>query len=116
MQNDVLTNKIAPWLEKGRWYHGIFDYAAGNLDRDKTDSYIIDNFTHGPSGTTRYLVPKRKEIRILNAIFDAYGESSTNTAINLSFRYQTDGVKGVSIGPYGLTTGIIEFWLFIVEK
>lgn len=25
MQNDVLKNKIAPWQEKGRWYHAFIE-------------------------------------------------------------------------------------------
>ena len=43
MQNDVLKNKIAPWQEKGRWYHAHITEAG--LDTDNTDKFFIDNFS-----------------------------------------------------------------------
>ena len=43
MENDVLRNKIAPWQEKGRWYHAHL--TENGLDTLHSDKFINDNFT-----------------------------------------------------------------------
>lgn len=39
MQNDVLKNEIAPWQEKGRWFHitAVSDGSTWTIDADRTD-------------------------------------------------------------------------------
>ena len=116
MENDVLKNKIAPWQEKGRWYHGLWSYTTNAIVSDKTDKYIIDNFTSGSAAGFRYLIPLKKEIRIIDIKFDAYGDIASDNSYNINFRYKTGSIKGVSIGPSTMIDGFSEFWLFIVEK
>ena len=41
MQNDVLKNEIAPWQEKGRWYHAHLTETG--FDSSYTDKFILDN-------------------------------------------------------------------------
>ena len=42
MQNDMLKNTIAPWQEKGRWYHLrlISDGSTWTIDKDHTDDFL----------------------------------------------------------------------------
>ena len=44
MENDVLKNRIAPWQEKGRWYHAQLqlkaDKSGFELIPEQSDSYF----------------------------------------------------------------------------
>lgn len=49
MQNDILKNTIAPWQEKGRWYHAYFvsDGSAWSIDKTKSDPFFVNTTITG---------------------------------------------------------------------
>lgn len=115
MQNDVLKNEIAPWQEKGRWYHGVVDPTTPAFITDRTDKYVIDHFTLLTSGQNIYLNPDSNEIIGLDSIIKIsadFARSSTNV---LNKYYATSTQKQLVLcSPTG-TAGTCEFWAFIVE-
>ena len=119
MQNDTLKNRIVPWQEKGRWYHGVYDYAANALINEKTDQFIIDNsggFT--AAGTTMTMRLQNKNYRVLDSKFILSDDIVPSSAGILTY----PGAFSVTVQSYcypvigvNATAGQTEFWLFITE-
>ena len=79
MQNDVLKNEIAPWQEKGRWYH-VHQTESG-FDSANTDQFILDHCTTSASGT--YWIFNDPKIKIVDFHFVIHDfEISTNSSYN----------------------------------
>ena len=120
MENDVLKNRIVPWQEKGRWYHGIYDNSAASLINDKTDQYIIDNFTLNTSTSYIFLGPEsgQENIKILDIVFELHNVTAGNNQIlNLGANkyVSTTGFMKPSISHTSFTAGTVEFWMFVTE-
>ena len=49
MQNDMLKNNIAPWQERGRWYHAHLSSngTAYTLDKAKSDTFFSNSYISG---------------------------------------------------------------------
>ena len=65
MENDVLKNKIAPWQEKGRWYHAVVEVENSEwiLLKDESDAFFstselsgAENGTFTVSTDTRFAI------------------------------------------------------------
>ena len=117
MQNDVLKNNIAPWQEKGRWYHGVVDAGTKNFITEKTDSFINNDFTayeYAP-GNAIYINPADKKHIILDVKYKISSDFVKSTGAIINETYVTAGGKmWRAIAPTG--TGTCEFWVFIVEN
>lgn len=117
MENDVLRNKIVPWQEKGRWYHGFVDITTTDFMSDVTDQFIIDNFSILTSGTTLYIRPTAGHYNLVPMDIRTKISGQTNTS---SFQrtftlYHIGGTTatGISVASTSQLTGIVEFWLYI---
>ena len=118
MENDVFKNKIAPWQEKGRWYHIKLD--SNGIIQSETDTFIKNNFFLDASGafwrigqtSSSYNIKPHRILNIIIRESDDYAISS-NTTINVSdYIYATGrNFKYLSAIP---ATGTIDVWLFIV--
>lgn len=114
MQNDVLKNEIAPWQEKGRWYHGIFDCATGVFIADKTDD-VLNNMTITTSGSLYYLEPQHgnhdiidiKIIPLSPLIVSAYGVAALGQR-----RLGPNGNLAYAFFRTGASSGEIEVFAF----
>ena len=117
MENDVLKNKIAPWQEKGRWYHGVFTTDGDKLVTEKTDSFLLNNCGIGINAGYAYLRPNDTKTQILdceritNGTFTSAGTFSRDSV----YRY-TDGRLAIFISMASSNgfTGTCEFWVFVV--
>ena len=112
MQNDVLKNEIAPWQEKGRWYHGVYDYATSSFIADQTDDLINQNGSVSNVGTAIVLSVTDHIIHDVKASTKDVTIGSAQTLTYMGRRYYTSGKFSVIIGPTS-TTGTNEFWAFI---
>lgn len=117
MENDVLRNKIAPWQEKGRWYHGVVNVPNRTLVADKTDQFLIDHTT-SIIQTQSNLVLDLDDINLkcIDSKFimlDDYRRSDSTYIYNIGYG-RTTGETSVSIG-YAGSAGHSEFWVFIVK-
>ena len=122
MQNDVLKNTIAPWQEKGRWYHGVYDVVTNSLISGKTDEFLLTNFIISNAGGSKILNvlnANTEDLKlqiidckyILRDMTNSYG---TGDATHEGYYFVTNK-RGVAIAPSGLTAGTSEFWVFIVK-
>lgn len=117
MQNDMLKNNIAPWQEKGRWYHAKIDCANQSFITEFTDQFIIDNFIFDQASTITYIAPKPalSEIRIID-IKRKYKDLAlpSNASIQMGNMYfRTNGVIQLVAYPTAATAGTCDIWLFI---
>lgn len=121
MQNDMLKNTIAPWQEKGRWYHGVFDTATFSFVTEKTDKFILDNLTTIYAAPNRYLLPgtdKEKYVILdLKIISPKLTNSLGSGTISTYYYYTSSGKLGYVLYPSNyVTAGLIEFWVFVTES
>ena len=115
MQNDVLKNEIAPWQDKGRWYH--FHMTEAGLDVNNSDKFIIDKFT----------ITAGSGIFVLNdadyVIVEWYSVPNVSligsaTSVNKTIRYYTDGTSSIvtTPAPNTYTDYDSDFYAFIVKR
>ena len=123
MQNDVLKNEIAPWQEKGRWYHGVWDIVNKAWIPDKTDAFLLDNNNVAYSETAgvayMYLLDKTKQFYDIKyiTIDDVVPGSATNLPIGTR-RMTPGGYTGIAFSLYSsgspaITDGLCELYFFI---
>lgn len=125
MQNDMLKNDIAPWQEKGRWYHGVFDCATHQLKSDKTDDLLLSsNFTIMNVGT-QYMIgangsfgdESTKYVILDCVIHTARYPNVMGSGSNLGTPYiYKSGVIFYPIAVTYMSSGEVEFWCFIVKS
>lgn len=119
MENDVLKNKIAPWQEKGRWYHGFLNVITGQPIANKTDSFLNDSskFVYFFSSRRAFIHSKDTSICLVDAKFKFSKDFTKAGAemLPLGVYVTTAGGTGLLIGCEGLT-GEIEFWVYIVTQ
>ena len=121
MQNDMLKNNIAPWQEKGRWYHGVADAVNHTFIADKTDDFILNNFTLVLLSSCYCLTANgnlgddvaSNSIIDVKLRFSGLGNSYGSGQSAISYFYK-NGTYAWPIIPSGITSGVIEFWAFIV--
>ena len=122
MENDVLKNKIAPWQEKGRWYHGLWNLSTSTFNSTETDAELLSaDYTFSTSANTVYIKPAvSSNKRILYAVLKQRGtiNIATNHTINIgSHRIYTTGEEGIGFAPYSEnSSGFFDVWLFIVKE
>lgn len=117
MENDVLRNKIAPWQEKGRWYHGLVDIATHSFDASFTDELLMNEFTILSVGSTWHLAPKTNVTKqILDVKIRCHEVTSSSTAsININTYYYADARRTYFIYPNVFTAGEIDIWAFLSD-
>ena len=127
MQNDMLKNNIAPWQDKGRWYHGVYSHENGALISAKTDDFLLDtnNFILFTSGNYVYITPvSGSDLVIKECVVYPIGKLtiSANLGGSLGGVFYMDttrpNVMGINIGFTNtyVTKGDYEFWLFVYER
>lgn len=119
MENDILKNKIAPWQEKGRWYHGVFDFSTGDFIKDKTDPEWYANKSVLNNGGYYYIGfdPSKPEYKIIDCHF-YYDGVTIGTANPLSggIHIATNGAVRHRIGFTTFLGGKAEVWVFAYKK
>lgn len=111
MQNDVLKNNIAPWQEKGRWYHAHITKTG--IDSDNTDQFLIDNLTV-PLNSSYYILKAGYIPADYVVVVNNYS-TSTNYGFPKNFSVQADGRMSIQILNLNNFTSI-DFDLFIFIK
>ena len=111
MQNDVLKNTIAPWQEKGRWYHAYINNSG--IVANKSDQWIIDNMTF--SGGTYTL--NNTEYNILDYVINPvkFTPSATRNYAK-QFNYLTTGETSISGLNPSTFNGEFHIYLFITPR
>lgn len=110
MENDVLKNKIAPWQEKGRWYH--MHVNENGMDINNSDEYIINNVSIEP--TSGNVTLNDTTHVITDYVAKTKGATSSNRIYNKTFYYTKDKKTIISIPAYKFfATADIDVWLFI---
>lgn len=122
MENDVLKNKIVPWQEKGRWYHGLWDYSTGKFDPTETDSILMDSniFELTSDGTTKLIYPlpfNNQRYSIVDVKYKPRDSvvvtANANSSIGM-IRTTTTGATGRGFARYtGITKGKADIWFFM---
>ena len=112
MQNDVLKNSIAPWQEKGRWYHIQIesDGATWKINKDKSDSIFANASVSSntfivlfSSGYT--FIPLDLKCVFTTASFGAFN------AYTITLRY-TSTRPSISVVGASEYRGIIDCYVF----
>ena len=113
MENDVLKNKIVPWQEKGRWYHGAWDISAQNWITDETDEPLT-HLSPTVSANIYYLYPTTDEFVFIDSKIIPRGKTEmSSSASAYMIRFSTTGKLGVPIAPSG-TSGIVDVYIFAI--
>ena len=122
MENDVLKNKIAPWQEKGRWYHGVWNLATNAFDSENTDDELLSNdYGLEFTGYTAYMHPKigtnKSILYVVLKPTSAMATPSTRIINIGNRRFYATGEIGLAIAPsISSSSGLFDVWLFIVKE
>ena len=114
MQNDVLKNNIAPWQEKGRWYHAHITETG--LDTDNTDKFFTDNFS--VSASSGYVNCNNASISIVDYEFIINSVTSDGTLRNMykQFGVRTNDTQRIVIHqPNQFTKIDMDLYVFIIN-
>ena len=120
MQNDMLKNNIAPWQEKGRWYHGVWDIENAVFLTNETDPELLSNdYAFSMITNTEFIRPTVDNKKILDAktlYRSPLSIGSNQTVFEGSHRVFTAGVCGIGfcVGGSG-HKGFADVWFFIVN-
>ena len=117
MENDVLKNKIAPWQEKGRWYHirlNVGGEAGINIDYSNSDPVFSDSELID----TEY----DRAITNIDQVIDmVYIVTSTSTPVNdQAFLIYINGYNfknrrfELGFQSNGVSNGYVDLYLYIV--
>lgn len=117
MENDVLKNKMAPWQEKGRWYHVTIKAtgSAFSVIADKSDPF---NFS---INATNYLVVPL-DVQILDWKVKLTGEVQASKLVRIPYdsfyvRYDTSATPvRIWLSDVDKFIGEYEIWFFAVEN
>lgn len=117
MQNDMLKNTIAPWQEKGRWYHGLWDFSTNSFS--ECDKFITDHCDIAIQSNVASIYVK-DHIGEIADVKEILREpltiaSSTNLAFD-NIRMTTLGYMGRIIASTVPTAGEMDVYVFIVFK
>ena len=123
MENDVLRNKIVPWQEKGRWYHGVIDAVSHTFITEKTDKFLLDSNkirqTLGSTSGVYILASTSINVKILDIKIKLSNDFvCANGIFPTSNLFVYSGMNGTGYGVYpsSATAGSCEVWVFIVEE
>ena len=112
MQNDVLKNNIAPWQEKGRWYHGVWDMSVPGWITEETDDIFL-LYTVSVSSYMQYIYPDTAKLIVIDSKIIPRGKLVIPNAVGtFVYRFATTGNNAVPIAPVG-TSGIVDVYVFI---
>lgn len=114
MENDVLRNKIAPWQEKGRWYHARFVYNNGwDYDYDNSDPYFANKTVSSNYAT----LTDDHDYVPLTAHQILYNDGATGAAFNYSTgQFRRTAQRTVLVLQTSSTFyGTIDLYVFIVK-
>lgn len=114
MQNDRLKNKIAPWQEKGRWYHATIQKSGATfvLVNQTSDVFIINNYRI----TGNQIVLCNSPYVILSAIikYPSNNIGSSSTTITATPVLLTSNESAITLTPYVPNNSTFDIWAFIV--
>lgn len=128
MQNDMLKNTIAPWQEKGRWYHAAYDYSTEKFIAEETDSLLLDLtiFETYIAGNLRYMYSKNDDYQITDCKIIPRGKLTvantiTNVAVGQARIFSATApinYFGIAIAliPTYVSAGITDIWFFITQN
>lgn len=117
MQNDVLKNDIAPWQEKGQWYHakidanGIINDSSDDLIKTEFQILVLASYYRIRQKLANYNVKKHYVLDV-KWIPDNI-TLSTSGSITATDYAESDGRIGKYICPL-ITAGSIDCWFYIV--
>ena len=115
MENDVLRNKIAPWQEHGRWFHGLWDFATNKFI--ECDSFITDHCDIAAQSNTETIYVKDHigEIADLKVVLrDPLTIGSTTNFSFDTIRMTNLGYMGRSFASTVPTKGTMDVYIFVV--
>lgn len=117
MQNDVLKNEIAPWQEKGRWYHGLWDGTLQAFDPNESDDYLLNGgFSITTISNVMYIFPPNS---YLHPIIDVKLFPHEMVAIPSTANFTVGSRRASSSGGFGIAfmqntiTSKIDVWFFV---
>lgn len=108
MENDVLKNKIAPWQEKGRWYH--FRFENGQINTAKSDPIPYTWTSGSPYFFLTGLTVIDSKVVIENIDTDVF---TTTQVISNDIRSTNTGLVGVRLGATYAQLNGVTFDLYI---
>lgn len=118
MENDVLKNEIAPWQEKGRWYHAVFDVPTKTFIPELSDEYMTNSNFHFTAYSGALVILPADEKKIIMDYKMIPIDRVTSTGLWYQYyRIQTS----MDIPKMGLSfiaedyAGRIELFLFITD-
>ena len=113
MQNDVLKNNIAPWQEKGRWYHAHI--TESGIDSLNTDQFLLDNMTN-PAGSGTFTF--NAKCRVIDYIFHVKNHATASTRYyQKQFNFTGSGTMQISgINPSQYSTLDCDLYVYIVIR
>ena len=118
MQNTTIHNKIVPWEEHGRWYHGTFDFSTQSFIQTETDPELLTYEIETLSTGNVALIPDSTDITICDAKMiprESLTTTANNSSLNLGhIRYRADEKTGMFFATTGITAGICDYYFFIV--
>lgn len=122
MENDVLKNKIAPWQEKGRWYHCKLnsDGSVWKILFNESDKF----FSSSTIASTTYLVINTPSLSAGTAfiidfkiIFHALAANAGgfNIGTGSFYRYMSNTRQDINLVTPSSYIGDIDLYIFVNE-
>lgn len=114
MENDVLKNKIAPWQEKGRWYHAHI--TESGIDSLNTDKFLLDNMKI-EAGSGFFSFPSTCVVVDYNFIVKSCTTNGTRY-FQKQFNFKSDGSRhfnGINYASYTALDCDLYVYIIIIE-
>lgn len=114
MQNDVLKNNIAPWQEKGRWYHLVVksNGTAWSIDKINSDQIFAD-----ASVVANDYIQIGRDVRIIDYKI-LYNDDVVSSDFSALVQVRLSPTRGelITLVYASRYTGSVDIWIFMIEK
>lgn len=132
MENDVLKNQIAPWQEKGRWYHGVVNIdtsgSSGNasLVPERTDELLLDDTQFFVRADSHYIFLFNRSrtmsfvgnpiIKYPSDLIGTSGRRQNSIYVNGATAFDAHCVGVLISAVDSISDEFVEFWVFIIAE